>query len=210
MRTSLLLITLMGVVMLLIGIGLYLAADHVASLMRFLLPLPPISVAAYIYVLNKVNAPRGPGAEEPTTIDLLKETVIGTLAFLAITGLILLGFAVLPETLSRDAVRTNLLLITLMGGAMLIVGASLYSMADRVSPYGRYLLPLPPISVGAYIYVLNKVNLPEPLVGAVNVFDLLLETLLGATAFFVISALILGAVSLWTAATRVSRASATD
>ena len=139
MRTSLLLITLMGAVMLFIGAGLYLLADQVATFMRFLLPLPPISVAAYIYVLNKVNAPEAStGAGEPTTVHLLKETASGPLAFLAITGLILIGVGVLPDDLSRDSVRTNLLLITLMGGAMLIVGAALYAMADSVDVHLVY------------------------------------------------------------------------
>ncbi len=122
----------------------------------------------------------------------------------------MIGFGVLPDDLSRDSVRTNLLLITLMGGAMLIVGAALYAMADRVAPYGRFLLPLPPISVGSYIYVLNKVNLPESLVGPAGIIDLLTETLLGATAFFVIAALILWAFSISISAAGDSRASATN
>ena len=101
----------------------------------------------------------------PVPSDLLTETVFGTLLFDIIAGLLLLGFAILPATVYPDAVRTNLLLIALKGGAMLIVGAVLYGMAARLRSYGRFLLPLPPISVGAYIYVLNKVNLPEALVG---------------------------------------------
>jgi len=45
--------------------------------------------------------------------------------------------------------------------------------------------------VGAYIYVLNKVNLPEALVGQANLKDFLMETVVGAVFFFIISALIL-------------------
>ena len=70
-----------------------------------------------------------------------------------------------------------------MGGAMLIVGAVLYGMADRLRSYGRFLLTLPPISVGAYIYVLNKVNLPEALVGPANLKDFLMQAVVGAGFF---------------------------
>ncbi len=210
MRTSLVLITLMGAVMLFIGAGFYLLADQVATFTRFLLPLPPIFVAAYIYVLNKVNAPEALIGARPTTVDLLEETAIGTLAFLSISGLLLIGFGVLPDVLSRDSVRTNFLLITLMGGAMLIVGAALYAMADRVAPYGRFLLPLPPISVGSYIYVLNEVSLPDPPVGPAGIIDLLTETLVAGTAFFVIAALLLWAFSISTSGTGDSRVSTTN
>ena len=192
LKTNLLLIAMMGGAMLIVGIVLYLLADPVSPYMRFLLPLPPISVAAYIYVQNKVALPES--SKEPVQVavkDLLTETVFGTILFAIIAGLLLFGFAVLPETVYRDPVRTNLLLIALMGGAMLIVGAVLYALAARLAPYGRFLLPLPPISVAAYIYVLNKVNLPAPLVGEANLQDFLTETVIGATFFFIISVLIL-------------------
>jgi len=104
-------------------------------------------VAAYIYVQNKISLPEASGEPPRTTLkDLLTETVFGTLLFDIIAGLLLLGFAILPATVYTDAVRTNLLLIALMGGAVLIVGALLYGMAARLRSYGRFLLPLPPPS----------------------------------------------------------------
>ena len=192
LRSNLSLIAIMGGAMLIVGTVLYLLAGPVSNYMRFLLPLPPISVAAYIYVQNKISLPETSGETPRATLkDLLTETVFGTLLFGIIAGLLLLGFAILPATVYPDAVRTNLLLIALMGGAMLIVGAVLYGIAARLRPYGRFLLPLPPISVGAYIYVLNKVNLPEALVGQANLKDFLIETVVGGVFFFIISALIL-------------------
>ncbi len=182
----------MGGAMLIVGTVLYLLAGPVSNYMRFLLPLPPISVAAYIYVQNKIGLPETSGETPKATLkDLLEGTAFGTLLFVSIAGLLLVGFAVLPETLYSDTVRANLLLIALMGGAMLILGAVLYGMAARLVSYGRFLLPLPPISVGAYIYVLNKVNLSEALVGSDNLLDLLIEIVIGAVFFFIISALML-------------------
>ena len=178
--------------MLIVGTVLYLLAGPVSNYMRFLLPLPPISVAAYIYVQNKIGLPETSSETPKATLkDLLVGTAFGTLLFVSIAGFLLAGFAVLPETLYSDTVRANLLLIALMGGAMLILGAVLYGMAARLMSYGRFLLPLPPISVGAYIYVLNKVNLPEALVGPDNLVDIVIEMVVGAVFFFIISALML-------------------
>jgi len=182
----------MGGAMLIVGTVLYLLAGPVSNYMRFLLPLPPISVAAYIYVQNKIGLPESSSETPKATLkDLLVGTAFGTLLFVSIAGLLLVGFAILPETLYSDTVRANLLLIALMGGAMLILGAVLYGMAARLVSYGRFLLPLPPISVGAYIYVLNKVNLQEALVGSDNLVDIAIEIVVGAVFFFIISALML-------------------
>ncbi len=208
LRSNLSLTAIMGAAMLTVGTVLYLFADQVFNYMRFLLPLPPISVAAYIYVQNKVGLPETSSETAKATLkDLLAGTAIGTLLFVSIAGLLLVGFAVLPETLYSDTVRTNLLLIALMGGAMLIVGAVLYGIAARLRPYGRFLLPLPPISVGAYIYVLNKVNLPEALVGQANLKDFLIETVVGGVFFFIISALILRGFQIFKARITMDKAS---
>ena len=74
---------------------------------------------------------------------------------------------------------------------MFIVGLILYTNATRVAPYMRYLLPLPPISVAAYIYVLNIVSLKSD--RAFNIGkDLLLETVIGTVSFLLITLLLLG------------------
>ena len=90
-----------------------------------------------------------------------------------------------------QVVRNNLIIIASMGFAMFIVGLILYTNASRIAPYMRYLLPLPPISVAAYIYVLNVVSFkgdPAFKIGQ----DLLMETLIGTVSFLLITLLLLG------------------
>ena len=41
--------------------------------------------------------------------------------------------------------KSNLLLIAMMGGALLFIGTVLYLLADRIADNMRFLLPLPPI-----------------------------------------------------------------
>ena len=102
-----------------------------------------------------------------------------------------------------QVVRNNLIVITSMGFAMFIVGLILYTNATRVAPYMRYLLPLPPISVAAYIYVLNIVGNESDLaeirvaVRTLNIGqDLLIETAIGTISFVLITLLLLGQYQL--------------
>ncbi|MDJ0718892.1 MAG: hypothetical protein QNJ54_32470 [Prochloraceae cyanobacterium] len=90
-----------------------------------------------------------------------------------------------------EAARTNLIIITSMGLAMFLLGLFLYFNASRIAPYMRYLLPLPPISVAAYIYVLNVVGAKGD--RALNISkDLLVETVIGTVSFVLITVLLLG------------------
>ena len=90
-----------------------------------------------------------------------------------------------------DAVRNNLIVIASLGFAMFVIGLILYSNASRVAPFMRYLLPLPPIAVAAYIYVLNIVGAIEH--GTLNIGkDLLMETVIGTVSFILITVLLLG------------------
>ena len=89
-----------------------------------------------------------------------------------------------------QVVRNNLIIIASMGFAMFIVGLILYSNASRIAPYMRYLLPLPPIAVAAYIYVLNVVGARED--STLNIGkDLLMETVIGTVSFLLITLLLL-------------------
>ena len=90
-----------------------------------------------------------------------------------------------------QVVRNNLIVIASMGFAMFIVGLILYSNASRVAPYMRYLLPLPPIAVAAYIYVLNVVGAQGD--RTLNIGqDLFMETAIGTISFVLITLLLLG------------------
>ena len=90
-----------------------------------------------------------------------------------------------------EAVRNNLIVIASMGFAMFAIGLILYSNASRIAPFMRYLLPLPPIAVAAYIYVLNIVGTIEH--GTLNIGkDLLMETVIGTVSFVLVTVLLLG------------------
>jgi hypothetical protein len=71
LKTTILSIIIMGFVITLAGIALYYWRDLVAQHMRYLLPIPPIGVAAYVFVYNMFAKYDGnlPG----TTTDVLKE-----------------------------------------------------------------------------------------------------------------------------------------
>ena len=90
-----------------------------------------------------------------------------------------------------EATRTNLVIIASMGLAMFLIGLFLYVNASRVAPYMRYLLPIPPIAVAAYIYVLNVVGAQDGRALDISK-DLPIETVIGTVSFFVIAVLLLG------------------
>lgn len=96
-RTNLLIVMAMGVAMFVLGLLLYLNGTRIAPYMRYLLPMPPIAVAAYIYVLNAVNAKGGP----LTLKDMVLETAIGTAVFVLITGLLLVAYYVISVLSNR-------------------------------------------------------------------------------------------------------------
>lgn len=104
-----------------------------------------------------------------------------------------------------DDVRSTTLLLTGMGIAMAIVGAILYANADRLGEHAHLLIPLPPISVAAYIYAVNRFG---PLLSgslsaetlARTFKDLIAEFFVGGLAFLIISLILLGIVLLWRAA----------
>ncbi len=103
-----------------------------------------------------------------------------------------------------EGVRSTTLLLTGMGVAMALVGAVLYLNADRLGDHAHLLIPLPPISVAAYIYAVNRFG---PLLsGEISrttltqtIKDLMAEFLVGGLAFLVISFVLLAFVLLWNA-----------
>ncbi|TDI14933.1 MAG: hypothetical protein E2P05_08425 [Acidobacteria bacterium] len=185
--------------MFIVGMVLFVFAEQVAPYMRLLLPLPPISVAAYIYVLNKLNItpedPTVPGKRRALLADVLTETAVGVIVFLALSLLMLGVLHTVPASIRSDLAKEKILLIAIMGVAMLVAGVVLYALAGRVASHWRFLLPLPPISVASYIYVLNRMSEPSALAGAAtlqaDVRDLFLQTVIGTVAFFGVVILIL-------------------
>lgn len=190
-RPKILLITAAGATMFIVGMLLFAFTEQVEPYLRFLLPLPPLSVAAYIYVLNKLaitrSDPTVPGKRQALVMDVLTETVVGTLVFLVLSLLIIAVLQTVPGSIRSDLVREKILLIAIVGVALFVVGVGLYVLAERVAPHWRFLLLLPPISIASYIYVLNRLGEPDALASALtfgeDVTDLLLQTVIGTAAF---------------------------
>ena len=201
--------------MFLLGLVLLAFANQVAPYMRFLLPLPPISVAAYIYVLNKLaitsSDPTVPNKRRALAADVLTETLVGVIVFVALSMLMIAVLHTVPSFIRSDLVREKILLIAVLGIAMLLAGVLLYAFAGRVAPHWRFLLPLPPISVAAYIYVLNRMGEAGALSGAstlrADVVDLLLQTVIGTIAFFGVVVIMLLGFSIAMRALHISTTS---
>lgn len=212
-KPKILLITAAGAAMFIVGMLLLAFTEQVEPYLRFLLPLPPLSVAAYIYLLNKLaitrSDPTVPGKRQALVMDVLTETVVGTLVFVVLSLLIIAVLHTVPGGIRSDLVREKILLIAIMGVAMFVVGVGLYLLAERVAPHWRFLLVLPPISVASYIYVLNRLGETDALAGALtfggDVTDLLLQTVIGTAAYLFIVFLMMRAFSV---ATRVSDSTA--
>lgn len=189
-RLSILLIIALGTCMLFVAIFLYGLGDTVAAYERYLLPLPPISVAAYMYALNRMSLPQhGAGGIRAGLRDLVTETLVGVASFLLVTTLILRGLFTLP-----DEMQGGFMIMASMGAAILVVGIALYLGVQRIGPYYRYLKLLPPLSVASYIYVLNTMNADvfgDDVSLGRSVGDLLAQTAIGTLAFFSIAMLVL-------------------
>jgi hypothetical protein len=57
--------------------------------------------------------------------------------------------------MEEDLLRLNMLTIAASGFLMLLTGLLLYLFRNTISDHLRYFLPIPPIGVGAYIFVYN-------------------------------------------------------
>ncbi len=92
--------------------------------------------------------------------------------------------------MSEELLKTNLLAMILTGVLLALAGLGLYFMRDLVSPYIRYVLPIPPIAVASYVFVFNyfkDVNdrMPTSIWGVVE--EIAGATLVATMAFFSLS-----------------------
>jgi hypothetical protein len=104
LKASTLLLGMMGVVLIFVGVVLYANIDRFQAYAHLLTPLPPISIAAYIYAVHRFRPLIHEDVTRPvlmaTAKDLLAEFVVGGVAFLVISGL-LLGIVILWHSVSR-------------------------------------------------------------------------------------------------------------
>mgnify|MGYP001815870276 CR=1 FL=1 len=83
LRTNILSIAVAGLLILLTGIILYIFRDNLSENVRFVMPIPPLAVAAYIFVFNMYshydgNLPEGNWA---TAKEIIYSTAIAALSF---------------------------------------------------------------------------------------------------------------------------------
>ncbi len=83
LKLNILTITVAGVLMLLTGLFLYLFRDIVSNNVRFFLPIPPLGVAAYVFVFNMFRHYNGnlPGSVEDIVRELVSSAVISGVVF---------------------------------------------------------------------------------------------------------------------------------
>ncbi len=101
LKVNIISIAVSGLLMLLAGLLLYLLRDTVSRNLRFFLPIPPIAVAAYVFVFNLFRHYEGnlPSSTWDTLSEVFYGTLISTLVFFAFTLLIVVITYFLKELL---------------------------------------------------------------------------------------------------------------
>ena len=102
-------------------------------------------------------------------------------------------------------IKINMQFMALLGLAMFAVGLVLYVLSDRIVR-GHLLLPLPPLAVAAYIYVVNWYATTDMATFSRADFipklkEVLIQTLIGGLAFSIVTFLMLLGLVVWRGAT---------
>lgn len=99
LRTNLLSLAIAGLLMFLTGLVLYLFRDHISGNSRFFMPIPPMGVAAYIFVFNMY---RHYGGSSPLrTWDTVKEIIYSTTIAAVTFGLFTLLLVIIIDAIKR-------------------------------------------------------------------------------------------------------------
>jgi len=83
-----------------------------------------------------------------------------------------------------------------LGGTLVLTGLVLVTFDEPLAPIAHYLLLLPALSTIAYLYILGKLQSTGELLGKrsqtlLHLKQLLIDNLIGACLFFIVSLLIL-------------------
>lgn len=83
LKTNILSIAVAGLLILLIGIVLYIFKDELSDNVRFFMPIPPLVVAAYIFVFNMYSHYDGslPKGNWTAAREVLISTVVAAISF---------------------------------------------------------------------------------------------------------------------------------
>jgi hypothetical protein len=91
LKINILSIAVSGLLILVSGILLFCFRAHIAGSIRFFLPIPPIGVAAYIFIFNMFKHFDGAAPGRATMLfELMTATVIASLSFLLLAGISML------------------------------------------------------------------------------------------------------------------------
>lgn len=82
-----------GLMMLLTGLLLFLFEGSIAQYRRFFLPIPPLGVAAYVFVFNLFQHYHGelPHMSSQTVIEVVSGTAIAATVFLVFSVALIIG-----------------------------------------------------------------------------------------------------------------------
>lgn len=99
--------------------------------------------------------------------------------------------------MSEELLKINLLTILFAGGLLACIGLGLYFGRDGVAPYMRYILPIPPLAVAAYVFTFNYFkDVPQPTKLETIIREVSSATLVANAAFFCLSLLLILLISL--------------
>jgi hypothetical protein len=99
--------------------------------------------------------------------------------------------------MSDELLKTNLLTISLIGGLLALLGLALYFVHASVASYVRYLLPLPPVAVAAYVFAFNYFkDVVQPTTSWGIIKEVFSATLVAMSAFFCLSLIAILLISL--------------
>jgi hypothetical protein len=101
LKVNLLSIAAAGLLMLLAGAALYLFKENAAANMRYFLPIPPLGVAAYVFVFNLFRHYNGalPASKWAVFVEVLYSTTIVAAIFFVFTLLLVFGIDFLKRYL---------------------------------------------------------------------------------------------------------------
>ena len=90
-----------GLLMLMAGIVLYLFKDRISSNLRFLMPIPPLGVAAYVFVFNMFKEYNGnlPVERWKIVSEVLYSTIFSAIFFGFFTVCLVMGIHYLKKFL---------------------------------------------------------------------------------------------------------------
>lgn len=93
LKVNLLAIAGSGLLLFVMGAALYAMKDSVAAYLRFFLPIPPLCVAAYVFVFNLFKDHRGVLPEHSSVVvtEVLTGTLFAAIVFGAFTACLVAG-----------------------------------------------------------------------------------------------------------------------